>query len=124
MGLAGGIDGFAVDGGDGGDVFGGFQAAFDFEAGYAAGDESGDFPDGSEVLRGEEVVFVPEGGGCAVNNQLIRHATSLGALAAVGAALSEGFAGEALAGVGDAEGAMDEDFEGDAGVLKMSEFSQ
>ncbi len=39
----------------------------------------------------------------------------MGALAAVGAAAAEGFAGEALAGVGDAERAVDEDLDGHGG---------
>ena len=111
------VDGFAVDLGDGGDVFGGFEAAFDFEGADAEFDEAGDFFDGGEVLRGEEVAFVAEVDEGTVDDHLIGHATGLGALAAVGAAAAEGFGGEALAGVGDAEGAMDEDFEGEFGMV-------
>ena len=46
----GGIDGLAVDAGDGGDVFRRLEAAFDFEAADAEGDEFGDFVDRGEVL--------------------------------------------------------------------------
>ena len=48
----GGVDGLAVDAGDAGDVFRGFEAAFDFEAADAELDEVRDFVDGGEVLRG------------------------------------------------------------------------
>jgi hypothetical protein len=111
------VDGFAIDLGDGGDVFGGFEAAFDFEGADAEFDEAGDFFDGGEVLGGEEVAFVAEIDEVAVDDHLVGHATGLGALAAVGAAAAEGFGGEALAGVSDAEGAVDEDFQGEFGVV-------
>lgn len=58
---------------------------------------------------------------------MIGHATGLGALATVGAAAAEGFGGEALAGVGDAESAVDEDFEGEFGMvvgLEAFEFAE
>jgi hypothetical protein len=121
------VDGFAVDLGDGGDVFGGFEAAFDFEGADAEFDEAGDFFDGGEVLGGEEVAFVAEVDEGTVDDHLIGHATGLGALATVGAASAEGFGGEALAGVGDAEGAVDEDFQGEFGMvvgLEAFEFAE
>ena len=48
----------------------------------------------------------------AVNNQLVGQATSLGTLAPVGTALAQGFAGEALARIGNAKGSMHKHFQG------------
>ena len=50
--------------------------------------------------------------GFAIDDDLIRHAAGLGALATVCGALAQGFRGEALAGVCDAEGAVDENLDG------------
>lgn len=116
------VDGFAVDAGDGGDVFGGFEAAFDFEADDAGVDEVWDEVYGGEVLRGEEVAVLAEVFWLAIDEDFVGHAASLGAFAAVCGALAEAFGGEALAGVGDAEGAVDEDFErGGGGVIGVLE---
>ena len=54
----GGVEGFAVDLGDGGDVFGGLETAFDFEGFDAGFDEVGDEVDGGEILGGEEVALL------------------------------------------------------------------
>ena len=122
--VEGGVDGLAVDAGDAGDVFGGFEAAFDFEAADAELDEVRDFVDGGEVLRGEEIGTTAGVAGLAVDDELIGHAAGLGAFAAIGAAVAEAFASETLTGVGDAEGSVDEDLEGDAGVLEAFEFAE
>ena len=53
----------------------------------------------------------PRSLGIAVDEELIGQAAGLGALAAVGGAAAEGFGCEALAGVGDAECAVDEHFQ-------------
>ncbi len=111
------VDGFAIDLGDGGDVLGGLEAAFDFEAADAERDELGDLLDGGEILRGEQVAFVAEVAEFTIDDHLIGHTAGLGAFAAVGAAATERFGGEALAGVGDAEGTVDEDFEREFGVV-------
>ena len=50
----------------------------------------------------------------AVADDLVGHPAGLGALAPVGRAAAERLAGEALARVGDAEGAVDEDLDGQA----------
>jgi hypothetical protein len=102
----------AVDAGDAGDVLGGLQAALDLERRDAGTDEFGEDLESGEVLGAEEVASVAEIEGLAVGDQFVRKPAGLGALAAVGGASAERFAGEALAGVGDAEGAVDEDFEG------------
>ena len=113
----GGVEGFPIDAGDGGDVFGGFEAAFDFEGFDAGADEVGDEVDGGEVLWAEEVAVFAEVAGDAIDDDFVGHAACLCAFAAVCGALAEGFAGEALAGVGDAECAVDEDFQrGDWGL--------
>ena len=111
------VDGFAIGLGDGGDVFWGFESAFDFEAADAEGDELGDFIDGGEVLWREQVTFVAEVAEFAIDDHLIGHTAGLGALAAVGAAATERFGGEALAGVGDTESTVDEDFEREFWVI-------
>ena len=111
------INRLAINAGDGGDVLGRFEAAFDFEGADAEFDEAGDFLDGGEVLRGEEVALVSQVAQFTIDDHLVRHAAGLGALAAVGAAAAEGFGGEALAGVGDAEGAVDEDFQRQLGMV-------
>ncbi len=115
------VDGFAIDAGDGGDVFGGFEAAFDLEGDDPGFDEIRDKIDGGEVLWGEEVAVLAEITGFPIDNDLVGHAAGLGAFAAVGGALAEAFRGEALAGVGDAEGAVDEDFEGSGKCRVRSE---
>ena len=107
-----GVEGFAIDTGDGGYVFRGFEAAFDFETFHARADEIWDEIDGGEVLGGEEVAVLAEVLGHAIDYDFIGHAAGLGALAAVGGALAEAFGGEALAGVGDAQGSVHEDFDG------------
>ena len=73
--------------------------------------EVGDEVVGGEVGGGEEVLLVAKVFLDAVDDELVGEAAGLGALAAVGGAASQRFGGEALSGVGDAEGAMDEDFE-------------
>ena len=106
----GGVEGFAVNFGDGGDVFGGLEAAFDFEGLDPGFDEVGDEVNGGEVLGGEEVAVLAHFFELAVDDEFIRHAAGLRAFAAVGGTLTEGFGGEALSGVGDAEGAVDKNF--------------
>ena len=53
----------------------------------------------------------------AVADDLVGHPAGLGALAAVGRPAAEGLAGQALAGVGDAEGPVDEDLDRQLGLL-------
>lgn len=115
----GGVEGFAVDLGDGGDVLGRLKAAFDFEGFDPGLDEVGDEVDGGEVLGGKEVAVLAHLFLFAINDELVGHATGLCAFAAIGGALAEGFGGQALAGVGNAESAVNEDFE--RGVFALSE---
>lgn len=118
-----GVEGFAVGAGDGGDVFGGFEAAFDLVGLDAGGDELGDEVDGGEVLGGEEVAVFAHVFFLAVDDEFVGHAAGLGAFATVGGALAEGFGSEALAGVGDAEGAVDEHLErGVFGFVELGDF--
>lgn len=53
----------------------------------------------------------------AIDDEVIGEAAGLGALAAVGAAAAPGLAAEALAAVGNAEGAVNEDFKFAIGLL-------
>ena len=96
---------------DGGNVFGGLQAALDLQGADAGTDQVGHDFDAGEVLRGEEIGLVAEVADHAVDHEFVRQAAGLGAFAAVGRAAAERFARQALAGIGDAEGAVDEDFE-------------
>ena len=110
-GAADAVKGLAVDACDAGDVFGGFQAALDLERGDAGADEVGEDVETGEVLRTEEVAAVAEIDLLAVGDKVVGKPAGLGAFAAVGGAAAERLAGEALAGVGDAEGAVDEDLQ-------------
>ena len=107
------VEGLAVDPGDARDVFGRLEAAFDFQRGDSGADEVGEHLEAGEVLGAEEVAFVAEGHLHAVRDEIVGQAAGLGAFAAVGGAAAERLAGEALAGVGDAECAVDEDFQGE-----------
>jgi hypothetical protein len=60
-------------------------------------DEFRDLIDSGEILWGEKVGPVPEIAGLAIDFEGIGHAAGLSALATVGAAATEDFAGEALA---------------------------
>ena len=106
-----GIDGRAVGLGGGGNVLGALEPALDLEAANAGAGQLGDHVVGGKVLRAEEIGFIAEVADRAVDDEVVRQSAGLGALAAVGAAPAERFAGEALAAVGHAEGAMDEDFD-------------
>lgn len=96
------IEGFAIDLGDGGDVFGGLEPAFDFEGFDTGFDEVGDEVDGGEVLRGEEVAVLAHFLELAVDDELVGHAAGLRAFATIGGTLAKGLRGEALTRVGDA----------------------
>ena len=85
-------------------------------------DELRDEVDGGEVLGAEEVAVLAEVLDFSIDEDFVGHAAGLGAFAAVCGALAEGFAGEALAGVGDAEGSMDEDFDGRCGFGRGGDF--
>ena len=104
-----GVEGGAIRLRGGGHVLGGLEPALDLEAGDAGADQVVDQVVGGQVLRGEEVGLVPQLAAGAVDDQLVREPAGLGALAAVGRPPAQGLAGQALAGVGDAEGAVDED---------------
>jgi hypothetical protein len=60
-------------------------------------DEFRDLIDGSEILGGEKVGTIPEVARLAVDFEGVGHTAGLSALATVGAAATEDFAGEALA---------------------------
>lgn len=109
--VPGGVDGFAVGAGGEGNVIGVLIAALNFEATDTGGDDLGDELNGGEVAGGEQIAGIGEGAFDAIDQQFIRQAAGLGALATVGAAATPGFGGKALAGVSDAERAVDEDFE-------------
>ena len=87
-GAATGIKCLSIDAGDGGDVFWGFEAAFDFETFHTGADEVWDEIDGGEILRGEEVAVLSEVLGDAIDDDFVGHAAGLGALAAVRGALA------------------------------------
>lgn len=110
--LDGGVEGRAVGLRGGGDVMGAFQAAFDFERADATFDEVADQIMSRQILRREEIGFIAKIPFLAVDEEFIGKPAGLGALAAVGGSAAEGFGGQALAGIADAERAVDEDFDG------------
>ena len=93
----GAIDGLAINAGDGGNVVRRFEPTLDLEGVEAEFDELRDLIDSGEILGGEKVGTIPEVAGLAVDFERVRHAAGLSALATVGAATTEDFAGEALA---------------------------
>ena len=105
------VERLPVNARDAGDVFGRFEPALDLERGDAGAHEVGQHVEAGEILRAEQVAAVAERHLFAVGNEIVGQAAGLGAFAAVGGAAAERFAGEALAGVGDAERAVDEDLE-------------
>ena len=115
--IPGGVHRATVGLRDGGDVFGGLQAALDLQGADAGADQVGHDFDAGEVLRGEEIGLVTEVADHAVDHEFVRQAAGLGAFAAVGRAATERFARQALAGISDAERAVDEDLEVEGGAL-------
>ena len=93
----GAIDGLAINGGDGGNVVRRFEPTLDLERVEAEFDEFRDLIDSGEVLGGEKVGTISEVAGLAVDFKGVGHAAGLSALATIGAATTEDFAGEALA---------------------------
>ena len=105
------VDRLPVDARDAGDILRAFQPSLDLEGGDAQANEIGQHIEGGKILRAQEVAAVAELDQPAVGEQLVGHAAGLGALAAVGGAAAQRFARQALAGVGHAERAVDEDLE-------------
>ena len=70
-----------------------------------------------EIAGREQIARVGQRFECAVDQQFVRQAAGLRALAAIGAAASPGFRRKALAGVGYAQRAVDEDFQIAIGFL-------
>jgi hypothetical protein len=103
--------------GDVGDVFGGFQAAFNFETDDTGFDQIVRQGIGCQILRAEQVFHVTECNVFAVADDFVGQAAGLGTLAAVGASPAQGFAGQTLPGIGDAEGPVDKGLEFDVGFF-------
>ena len=102
------------------DILGSLEAAFDFKTRHPESDQFGNLIDPREILRREQVTLIAHLAGDAVDDEFVGHAAGLGALAAIGAALPERFTGEALARVGDAEGAVDKGLDLDrTGIIGM-----
>ena len=114
------VDGPSIIAGDVGDIFGRLQPPLDLEARHAHPHQLRDNLERREVLRAEEVADVSEVDRLAIHDDLIGHPASLGALAPVRRPAAEGLARQALAGVGHAEGAVHEDFEGQGGLRRGS----
>ena len=91
------IDGLAINGSDGGNVVRRFEPTLDLEGVEAEFDEFRDLIDSGEILGGKKVGTIPEVAGLAIDFEGVGHAAGLSALATVGAAATEDFAGEALA---------------------------
>ena len=105
------IQGLAVDAGDVGDVFRRFEPAFDFQRGDAGADQLRQHFQPGEILRAEQIFPVAERHRLAVGDQIVGHPAGLRAFAAVGRASAQRFARQALAGIGDAERAVNEDLQ-------------
>ncbi len=108
---AGFVDGLAIGARGERDVLGVLVTAFDFQRGDADVHDLGNLFERVQVAGREQVTRIVERAHVAVDHQLVRQAAGLRALASVRAAASPGFGRKALAGVGHAQRAVDEDFE-------------
>ena len=88
------------------------EPAFDLEARHTGLVELGQQLPGGQILGGQQVAAVLKIAGLTIHHQLIGQPAGLGTFAAVGAALPQGFAGEALTGIGHTQGPMDKHLEG------------
>ena len=64
-----------------------------------------------QVLGAQQVLTVSEVNLRSVGNQFVRHAARLRALATIGGASAQHFAGEALSGIGHTQGTVNKDFQ-------------
>ena len=102
---------------DVGDVLGRLEPALDLQARHAQLDQLRDQVVRGKVLRAEEILSLVQVHELAVADDLVGHPAGLGTLAAVRRAAAQGLAGQALAGVGHAERAVDEDLDGHVRLL-------
>ena len=102
---------FPIGAGGERDVVGVLIPALNFEAADPGGDHLGHVVESGKVAGRKQVAGFARGSLFAIHHQVVRQAAGLGALAPIGAAAAPGFGRKALAGIGDAEGAVDEDFE-------------
>ena len=100
------IQGLAIDPGDAGDIFRRLEPALNFERGHAGAHEFRQHVQPGQILGAQQIAPVAQRHREAVGKQLIGHPAGLGAFAAVGRAAAERFAGETLAGISHAQGAM------------------
>ena len=91
------INGFAIMTGDVGDIFRRLQPAFNLERTHTGLNQLRYQIEGGQILRAEEILLISEISQHSVNNQFIRKSTGLSTLAAVRAATTQRFAGQALA---------------------------
>ena len=105
------IEGPAVVPRDVGDVLGRLEPAFDLEAAHAGVDELRHERVRGQILRAQQIFDIAQIDVFAVADQVVGQPAGLGTLAAVRAAAAERFAGQALAGIGHAQRAVDEHFE-------------
>ena len=66
-----------------------------------------------QILGAQKILNVLEIDELAVADDLVRHAAGLGAFAPIRRPAAQGLAGQALPGIGHAERAVDEDFDGE-----------
>ena len=118
------VDRLAISLRDGGDVFRRLESAFDLEALDAQFDQLRDLMHSREILGRQKIRLVAEVDLLAIDDHLIRHATRLCALAAIGAAFAQRFAREALARIGNTQRAMHEGLQRHRAVLEALQFAQ
>ena len=106
------VEAHAVGLGDGGHIGRVLEPAFDFEARHAGLVELGQQLPRGQILGGEQIAPVVEIARLTIHHQLIGQPAGLGTFAAVGTALPQGFAGEALPGIGHAQGPMHKHLQG------------
>ncbi len=115
-----GVERAAVLVDDVGDVLGALHAALDLETGDAGFEQVGKQVVGRQIARGQEILellVAARGVAAAVDDQIVGQPAALRALAAVGAAMLQSLAGQALAAPAHAKGAVDEALQLQIGVL-------
>ena len=100
-------------------VLGRFQPAFDLQRSHTRANEFGQHFQSGQVLWAEQIFSISERHQLAIADQFIRHAAGLRAFAAVRRAAAKRFTGQALARIGDAESAMNEDLERKCGMRNV-----
>ncbi len=102
------IQRLSVNPSDAGHVLRRLETSFDFQGSDSALDELWQDLQSGKILRRQQITAVAQVHGASIRHQFVGQPAGLRAFAAIGAAATQGFAGQALSGVSHAQGAVDE----------------